>query len=125
MLRFFKPTVLCDQPLLLIFSLQIETVKKVSAHVEPTKSAATQIKEEVKLQQNSVIKPSFNASTPVSKYPTPAQHVALSPNFTNISAIKKKEEVKDVRRMLATPEGKIFKEVYSKGYTDSNILLSD
>jgi len=83
---------------------KIETVKKVSAHVEPTKSAATQIKEEVKLQQNSVIKPSFNASTPVSKYPTPAQHVALSPNFTNISAIKKKEEVKDVRRMLATPE---------------------
>ena len=47
---------------------------------------------------------SFNASTPVSK---DASHHAqiCSPNFTNISAIKKKEEVKDVRRMLATPEG--------------------
>jgi len=81
-----------------------ETVRKVTAHVEPTRPAVTQIKEEVKLQQNSVIKPSFNASTPLSKYPTPAQQAALSPNFTNISAIKKKEEVKDVRRMLATPE---------------------
>jgi len=81
-----------------------ETVRKVTAHVEPTRPAVTQIKEEVKLQQNSVTKPSFNASTPLSKYPTPAQQAALSPNFTNISAIKKKEEVKDVRRMLATPE---------------------
>ena len=53
-----------------------------------------------------VLKPpkSFNASTPVSK--DPSHHAQIcSPNFTNISAIKKKEEVKDVRRMLATPEG--------------------
>ena len=56
-----------------------------------------------------VARPSFNASTPLSKFP---EHLQIcSPNFTNISAIKKKDEakdpkdVKDVRRMLATPEG--------------------
>ena len=66
-------------------------------------------KEEVKQQgRSSALKApskSFNASTPVSK--DPSHHAQIcSPNFTNISAIKKKEEVKDVRRMLATPEGR-------------------
>ena len=66
-------------------------------------------KEEAKQQgRSSALKApskSFNASTPVSK--DPSHHAQIcSPNFTNISAIKKKEEVKDVRRMLATPEGR-------------------
>jgi len=63
-------------------------------------------KEEAKQQGRSAAlraPKSFNASTPVSK--DPSHHAQIcSPNFTNISAIKKKEEVKDVRRMLATPE---------------------
>ena len=55
-------------------------------------------------------RPCFDASTPVSKLPD-HHHQICSPTFTNISAIKKKNEhvtnKKDVRRMLATPEGKV------------------
>ena len=69
----------------------------------------TRAKEEAKQQgRSSALKApskSFNASTPVSKDPSHYAQIC-SPNFTNISAIKKKEEVKDVRRMLATPEGR-------------------
>ena len=59
-------------------------------------------KEEASKQRSSALKPPMgrSASTPVSKDPSHAQ--ICSPNFTNISAIKRKEEVKDVRRMLAT-----------------------
>lgn len=61
-------------------------------------------KEEASQQgRGSALKLAPNASTPVSKDPSHAQ--ICSPTFTNISAIKRKEEVRDVRRMLATPEG--------------------
>ena len=78
--------------------------------MEESKLASTPpaTKEDSKRQQSSAIKqPSFNASTPVTKPPVSSAHNQLfsPPNFTNISAIKKKEEVRDVRRMLATPEG--------------------
>ena len=83
--------------------------KKIKAVVEESKLGVTPkaSKEDSKHQQNSAIKqPSFNASTPVTKPPASAHNQIFSPpNFTNISAIKKKEEVRDVRRMLATPEG--------------------
>lgn len=59
-------------------------------------------REEASKQRSSAVN-APSASTPVSKDPSHAQ--ICSPNFTNISAIKRKEEVKDVRRMLATPEG--------------------
>jgi len=83
--------------------------KKIKAVVEESKLASTPpaTKEDSKRQQSSAIKqPSFNASTPVTKPPVSSAHNQLfsPPNFTNISAIKKKEEVRDVRRMLATPE---------------------
>ena len=61
-------------------------------------------------QKQSHERPCFDASTPVSKLPD-HHHQICSPTFTNISAIKKKDEhvtnKKDVRRMLATPEGKV------------------
>lgn len=64
--------------------------------------AAEKIQEE-KQQQSCLIRPVFNASTPLGKFSTQAQ--ICSPTFTNISAIKKKDEQpRDVRRMLAAPE---------------------
>ena len=60
-------------------------------------------KEEASQQGRSSALKAPSASTPVSKDPSHAQ--ICSPTFTNISAIKRKEEVRDVRRMLATPEG--------------------
>ena len=65
--------------------------------------ASEKILTEEKKQQSSVVRPAFNASTPLGKFSTQAQ--ICSPTFTNISAIKKKDEQpRDVRRMLAAPE---------------------
>ena len=60
---------------------------------------------EEKQQQSSLVRPTFNASTPLGKFST-TQAQICSPTFTNISAIKKKDDPqpRDVRRMLATPE---------------------
>ena len=72
-----------------LFHVQAVSITKVEVLVEAPKS------------------PAFNSSTPVSKPPASSAQI-FSPNFTNISAIKKKEEkrdTRDVRRMLATPEG--------------------
>ena len=77
-----------------LFHVQAVSITKVEVQVEPPKS-----------QQSAA--PTFNSSTPVSKLPASSAQI-FSPNFTNISAIKKKEEKRDprdVRRMLATPEG--------------------
>ena len=77
-----------------LFHVQAVSITKVEVQVEPPKS-----------QQSAA--PTFNSSTPVTKLPASSAQV-FSPNFTNISAIKKKEEKRDprdVRRMLATPEG--------------------
>ena len=72
-----------------LFYVQAVSITKVEVLVEAPKA------------------PTFNSSTPVSKPPASSAQI-FSPNFTNISAIKKKEEkrdTRDVRRMLATPEG--------------------
>ena len=77
-----------------LFHVQAVSITKVEVQVEPPKS-----------QQSAA--PTFNSSTPVTKLPASSAQI-FSPNFTNISAIKKKEEKRDprdVRRMLATPEG--------------------
>ena len=66
-------------------------------------AASEKILTEEKQQQSSVVRPAFNASTPLGKFSTQAQ--ICSPTFTNISAIKKKDDQpRDVRRMLAAPE---------------------
>ena len=58
---------------------------------------------EEKQGQSSLVRPAFNASTPLGKVSTRAE--ICSPTFTNISAIKKKDDQpRDVRRMLAAPE---------------------
>ena len=62
------------------------------------------LKEEKQQQQSSLVRPVFNASTPLGKLSTQAE--ICSPTFTNISAIKKKDDqpTREVRRMLAAPE---------------------
>ena len=77
-----------------LFHVQAVSITKVEVLVEAPKA-----------QQSAA--PAFNSSTPMSKLPASSAQI-FSPNFTNISAIKKKEEkrdTRDVRRMLATPEG--------------------
>ena len=71
---------------------------------KPILAAAEKIlREENEQQQRSLVRPTFNASTPLGKLSTQAQ--ICSPTFTNISAIKKKDDPpRDVRRMLAAPE---------------------
>ena len=66
-------------------------------------AAPEKILNEEKQHQRSPERPAFNASTPLGKFSTQAQ--ICSPTFTNISAIKKKDDQpRDVRRMLAAPE---------------------
>ena len=68
--------------------------------MKPVKSSGRQTPGDCSPSQKT---PVFNASTPLAKFSTQAQ--ICSPTFTNISAIKKKEEPpKDLRRMLAAPE---------------------
>ena len=75
-------------------------------HVQAVSITKVEVLAEAPQSQQSAA-PAFNSSTPVSKPPASSAQI-FSPNFTNISAIKKKEEkrdTRDVRRMLATPEG--------------------
>ena len=83
--------------------VQTEVVLDTILEEKSIPGAPEKILNEEKQQQSSPERPTFNASTPLGKFSTQAQ--ICSPTFTNISAIKKKDDQpRDVRRMLAAPE---------------------